>query len=149
VVAAVALVGTSAAEARAPAPVLAVHGVRITVPAGCRRAGRLSICSQPHRVLALARTRHELLIGNASRYTGGLILLLESSGNAFRARHQFRLPAAATQFEGCCDQPSGPGYEFTFRDGGRDFYAFVYGTNRAVANEGVEILNTLRVRPLS
>jgi hypothetical protein len=51
------------------------------------------------------------------------------------------------RFEGCCDQPTGPGYEFTFRERGRDFYAFIDSTNRTVATEAVAILNTLRVSP--
>ena len=46
-----------------------------------------------------------------------------------------------------CDQPTGPGYKFTFRERGRDFYAFIDSTNRAVATEAVAILNTLRVSP--
>jgi hypothetical protein len=42
---------------------------------------------------------------------------------------------------------NGPGYEFTFRERGRDFYAFIDSSNRAVATEAVAILNTLRVSP--
>jgi hypothetical protein len=76
-----------------------------------------------------------------------LILVLESSGNNFPARQRFRLAASPMRFEGCCDQPTGPGYEFTFRERGRDFYAFIDAPNRDVATEAVAILNTLRVSP--
>ena len=90
------------------------------------------------------RSRHELSIGDASRYRG-LILLLEGPGNPFPPRQLLRLPAAPTRFEGCCDEPTGPGYEFTFRDSERNFYAFVFAENRRVANDAVAILDTLRV----
>ncbi len=145
-IAVLALAGTPA-EARTPGQTISGDGVRITIPSSWRRAGVLSICSDPHQVLALARSRHELPAGNASHYRGGLILVLESSGNGFPARQRFRLAASPTRFEGCCDQPTGPGYEFTFRERGRDFYAFIDSSNRAVATEGVAILNTLRVSP--
>jgi hypothetical protein len=143
-IAVLALAGTPA-EARAPGRTISGDGVRITAPWSWRWAGVLSICSDPHQVLALARSRHELPAGNASHYGGGLILLLESSGNNFPARRRFRLAASPMRFEGCCDQPTGPGYEFTFRERGRDFYAFVDSTNRAVATEAVAMLNTLQV----
>jgi hypothetical protein len=142
--AALALAGTPA-EARAPGRIVSVDGVRITIPSGWRRAGQLSDCSDPHQMIALARTRRELLIGNANRFRGGLILLLEGGGHFFAPRQPFRLPAAPTRFEGCCDQPTGPGYEFTFSERGRDFYAFVYSENRAVASEALAILNAIRV----
>jgi hypothetical protein len=74
-----------------------------------------------------------------------LILLLETRSAAFRHRSTLRLPHSASSFEGCCDQPTGPGYQFTFSERGRDFYAYVYSGNRAVATEAVAILNTLRV----
>jgi len=135
------LAGTPA-EARAPGRTISGDGVRITIPSSWRRAGVLSICSDPHQVLALARSRHELPAGNASHYRGGLILVLESSGNNFPARLRFRLAASPTRFEGCCEQPTGPG-----RERGRDFYAFIDSTNRAVATEALAILNTLRVSP--
>jgi hypothetical protein len=144
--AALALAGTPA-EARAPGRTISGEGIRITIPWGWRPAGVLSICSDPHQVLALARSRHELPAGSASHYRGGLILVLESSGNDFPARQRFRLAASSMRFEGCCDQPTGPGYEFTFRERGRDFYAFIDAANRDVATEAVAALNTLRVSP--
>jgi hypothetical protein len=65
--------------------------------------------------------------------------------SAYPPRTRFRLPAKSSQFESCCDQPAGPGYEFLFSDHGRDFYAFVYASQRSAADEAIAILNTLRV----
>ena len=117
-----------------PAHTLATHGVRITVPGGWLRAGRLSDCSDPRQVLALAR-----------RHDGAVILILETRGRSFPARSAFHLSPQPSRFEGCCGQPTGPGYEFEFRERGREFYAFVYAKNRAAAHGAVAILNTLRV----
>jgi hypothetical protein len=127
------LAGTSA-EAQVPAQTLSTHGVRITVPDGWLRAGRVSDCSDPGQVLALAR-----------RHDGAVILLLETRGRPFPVRSTFHLSPQPTRFEGCCGQPTGPGYEFEFRERGREFYAFVYSKDRAAAQGAVAILNTLRV----
>jgi len=126
-----ALAGTSA-EAKAPAHTLSTYGVRITVPDGWRRAGLLSDCSDPRQVLALARR-------NAT------ILILERRGGSFPARSTFRLTRRPTRFEGCCGQPTGPGYRFAFRDRSRNFYAFVYAADRGNAARAAAILNTLRL----
>jgi hypothetical protein len=127
------LVGTSA-EAQVPAHTVSTHGVRITVPDGWRRAGRLSDCSDPRQVLALAR-----------RHDGAVILVLETGGRPFPARSTFHLSPQPSRFEGCCGQPTGPGYQFEFRERGREFYAYVYSEDRAAARGAVAILNTLRV----
>jgi len=127
------LAGTSA-EAQVPAQTLSTHGVRITVPDGWLRAGRVSDCSDPRQVLALAR-----------RHDDAVILLLETRGRPIPARSTFHLSPQPTRFEGCCGQPTGPGYEFEFRERGREFYAFVYSKDRAAAQGAVAILNTLRV----
>jgi hypothetical protein len=127
------LAGTSA-EAQVRAHMLSTHGVRITVPDGWLRAGRISNCSDPRQVLALARP-----------HDGALILVLETRGRAFPARSAFRLSPQPIRFEGCCGQPTGPGYRFAFRERGREFYAFVYSKDRAGARGAVAILNTLRV----
>ena len=129
---AVGLVGTSA-QAQVPAQTLSTHGVRITVPDGWRRAGLLSDCSDPSQVLALVR-RNE-----------AVILILERRNGHFPARSTFRLTPRPTRFEGCCGQPTGPGYRFAFRDRGRNFYAFVYAPDRANAARAAAVLNTLRV----
>jgi hypothetical protein len=127
------LAGTSA-EAQVPAHTLSTHGVRITVPDGWLGAGGLSDCSDPRQVLALAR-----------RHDGVVILVLETSGRSFPARSTFHLSPQPIRFEGCCGQPTGPGYRFAFREGGREFYAYVYSQHRAAAQGAVAILNTLRV----
>jgi hypothetical protein len=147
VITAVAVAVCAAGPASASAPTLSAEaaGVRIAVPPGWRVTHGLSGCSEPHEILAIARSREELLIGNAARYRGGLILLLETRGTSFAPRSEFRLPAGPTRFEGCCDMPSGPGYQFTFSENGREFEAFVFTRKRAVATAAVAILNTLRV----
>jgi hypothetical protein len=134
------------ASARTGFAVVAAGGVEVSVPAGWRPVGRLSDCSDPWQVLALARSRRKLAIGEASRYRGGLLLVLETAANPFPARVRFRLPAKPSRFEGCCGQPAGPGFEFTIRDGGRDFYAFIFARGRA-AREAVAILNTFDATP--
>src|SRR6266487_6318426 len=53
-----ALVGAPA-EARVPGRTISGDAILITTPSGWRRAGALSICSDPHQVLALARSRSE------------------------------------------------------------------------------------------
>jgi hypothetical protein len=79
------------------------------------------------------------------------VLVLEDHGvnppSGFPARSHFQLPARAGALGGCCDTPNGPGYEFLFRDRGRDFYAYVYASEHSAAEEAVAILNTLRVNP--
>ena len=113
---------------------ISTHGLRITVADGWRRAGLLSDCSDPRQVLALARSDD-----------GALILILERRHGYFPARSTFRLSPRPSRFEGCCGQPTGPGYQFTFRERGREFYAYVFSKDRAAAQGAVAILNTLRV----
>ena len=129
---AVGLMGTSA-QARVSTHTISAHGVRITVPDGWRRAGLLSDCSDPRQVLALARG------------SDAVILVLERRQGSFPARSTFRLSPRPTRFEGCCGQPDGPGYQFAFREAGRDLYANVYSKDRAAARAAVAVLNTLRV----
>jgi hypothetical protein len=104
-------------------------------------------CSVPTQALAI--TNADLGPRPAFRGSAALVLVLEDRGvnppSAYPPRTRFRLPAKPSQFEGCCDQPTGPGYEFLFSDNGRDFYAFVYASRRAAADEAIAILNTLRV----
>jgi hypothetical protein len=143
-----ALVAPSSAHSFRPGA-LRKEGVSIAVPAGWRPLGGLLTTSRnPRQVLALARAPRPLLLGSAAAYKGGLILLMEGgagTGTRFEPRVDFRLPARPIRFEGCGGTPSGPGYEFDFRTRGRDFEAFIYTSNRAVAREGVAILNTIRV----
>ena len=127
----VGLLATSA-QARVPTHAISMHGVRIAAPNGWHRAGLLSDCSDPRQVVSLAR-RH------------AVILVLETRGRSFPARSTFRLPPRAIRFEGCCGQPTGPGYRFAFRENGREFYAFVFSKDRAAARAAVAVLDTLRV----
>jgi hypothetical protein len=48
---------------------------------------------------------------------------------------------------GCCEMPEGRGAEVTFRDQGRNFYAFVYATSAGQRREAVALLDSLRVSP--
>src|SRR5437763_4221495 len=109
-IAALTLAGTPA-EARAPGRTISGEGIRITIPSEWRPAGVLSICSDPHQVLALARSRHELPAGDASHYRGGLLPVPESSGNDFAARQRFRVDGSPIRFAGCWDHATRPGYE--------------------------------------
>jgi hypothetical protein len=68
------------------------------------------------------------------------------TGSGFPPRTTFRLRSRPSRFEGCCGIPQDRGYEFIFRDDGRNLYAFVYAADRPSAQEAVAILNTLRVR---
>lgn len=127
---------------------LRAHGLRVLAPSGWRLTNQsFADCSAP--VQALAVTNADLGPRPAFRGRGALLLVLEDRGvnppSAYPARTSFRLPAKSSQFESCCEQPSGPGYEFLFRDQSRDFYAFVYASKRAEAEEAVAILNTLKV----
>jgi len=129
---AVGLVATSA-QAQVHTHTISTDGVRITLPDGWRRAGLLSDCSDPRQVLSLAR-------GNDAT-----ILILERRDGSFPSRSTFRLSRRPTRFEGCCGQPTGPGYRFAFRDRGRSFYAFVYAGDRGNAARAAAVLDTLRV----
>jgi hypothetical protein len=127
---------------------LRAHGLRVLPPSGWQLTNQsFADCSAP--VQALAITNADLGPRPAFRGSAALVLVLEDRSvnppRAYPARTSFRLPAKPSQFESCCEQPTGPGYEFLFQDQGRDFYAFVYASKRAEAEEAVAILNTLKV----
>jgi hypothetical protein len=127
---------------------LRAHGLRVLAPSGWQLTNQsFADCSAP--VQALAITNADLGPRPAFRGSAALVLVLEDRSvnppRAYPARTSFRLPAKPSQFESCCEQPTGPGYEFLFQDQGRDFYAFVYASKRAEAEEAVAILNTLKV----
>jgi hypothetical protein len=46
---------------------------------------------------------------------------------------------------GCCEMPFSRGFSVSFRDHGRNFYAFVYAADSSNATRGAAVLNTLRV----
>jgi hypothetical protein len=127
---------------------LRAHGLRVLAPSGWHLTNQsFADCSAPVQVFAI--TNADLGPRPAFMGSAALVLVLEDRGvnpkSAYPTRTSFRLPAKSSQFESCCDQPTGPGYEFLFRDQGRDFYAFVYASKRAEAEEAVAILNTLKV----
>jgi hypothetical protein len=143
--------GSSASPA-AGSQVLRAHGLRVVAPPGWRHANHLlSDCIDPTQALAIANTTRTFGPAATLPRATALVLLLEDHGvnapSGFPARKHFHLPRRAGLLGGCCDTPNGPGYEFLFRDRGRDFYAYVYVSNRALAEEAVAILNTLRVSP--
>jgi hypothetical protein len=134
-------------------------GAEITVESP-RSWHRLTVnvtsCSDPVERFAVAEgppfgVKHEI------GANGALVLLLEDHINpasAFGARpKRFLLNATPSTFEGCCDTPNSPGYEFFFRDHGRDFEAFVFiGTSmpKSAVNKAVAIKtnNVIRVLPV-
>jgi hypothetical protein len=127
---------------------LRVHGLRVFAPSGWHLTNQsFADCLAP--VQALAITNADLGPRPAFRGSAALVLVLEDRAvnppSAYQARTSFRLPAKSSQFESCCELPTGPGYEFLFRDQGRDFYAFVYASKRWEAEKAVAILNTLEV----
>jgi hypothetical protein len=138
------------ASPAAQSQLLRAHGLRVVAPPGWRHANQLlSDCIDPTQALAITnRTRTSEAAGTVSGKTA-LVLVLEDHGvnppSGFPTRKHFHVPARAGLLGGCCDTPNGPGYEFLFRDQGRDFYAYVYASKRSAAQEAVAILNTLRV----
>jgi hypothetical protein len=147
----IALLGLGSGASRAAeVHELRAHGLRVLASSGWHLTDQsFADCSAP--VQALAITNADLGPRPAFRGSAALVLVLEDRGvnppSAYPPRTSFRLPAKSSQFESCCDQPTGPGYEFLFRDRGRDFYAFVYASRRRVAEEALAILNTLKVSP--
>lgn len=141
----------------ASAPLSQVHirsGISVQLPDGWRiLRGPITTCSDPaERFAAATFPAAELGPKNAVPRTGALILLLEDHINpasGFSRRPlEFRLGAQATTFEGCCNTPSDPGYEFIFRDRGRDFEAFVFPGLQAppkLVEQATSVLNSLLV----
>jgi hypothetical protein len=129
-------------------------GMAVQLPRGWRLLRRpVTACSDPiERFAAASFPASQLGRGNALPRAGALILLLEDHINpasAFPIRpRQFRLRARATTFEGCCDTPSAPGYEFTFRDHGHHFEAFLFRESHAprkLLDQAMSVLNSLQV----
>jgi hypothetical protein len=138
-------------------PLRQVHvgsGISLRLPDGWRiLRGPLTTCSDPTERLAAATfLASQLGPVNAVPRTGALLLLLEDHVNApsaFSARPpHFRLHGYPTSFEGCCDTPATPGYEFMFRDHGRDFEAFIFpgsGASPELVRETTTVLDSLQV----
>jgi hypothetical protein len=115
-------------------------GLSVWYPSGWAVVRRhLTPCTNPIQRIALRRR-------------GALVLLMESLDppryvKRFPRRpERFRL-RGDPQWLVCCEPLPQRGWQLDFRDGGRAFYAYVYGSNRAVRAQGVAILDSLRVRP--
>jgi hypothetical protein len=117
-------------------------GISVRLPADWRILHALTSCSDPKERLAVATfPASRLGPENAVPKGGALILVLEdrinpASGFSDRPT-RFRLRGRPTPFEGCCDMPTSPGYEFRFRDDGRDFEAVVFA-ERPVSSKLLE-----------
>jgi hypothetical protein len=129
-------------------------GISVQLSDGWRiLRGPLTACSDPtERFAAATFPASRLGPANAVPRKGALILLLEDHINPAsgfsRRPPRFRLRGHATTFEGCCDTPTNPGYEFVFRDRGRDFEAFIFPGPQAspkLLDEATSVLNSLLV----
>jgi hypothetical protein len=124
-------------------------GLRALVPPGWHvTEQRLVECTDPTPVAAITNARGQLS-KRLSRGTA-LILLLEDRGalaSGFPRRTTFKFTSARSFLGGCCDMPTGVGEAFTFRDHGRNLYAFVYAATPRQRKQALAILNTLAVEP--
>jgi hypothetical protein len=123
-----------AAAAKTSTRVEAGHGISFVLPAGWRLAHReYSHCADPVQRLAVTSDH-------------ATVLLQETNFGRFPARPaRFRLPQAVGNIGGCCGMASGAGAELLFRDHGRRFYAFVYGSRDRAGV--LALLNSLKVSP--
>ena len=115
-------------------------GLSVRYPSGWTVVRRhLTPCTNPLQRMALRRN-------------GALVLLMESLDppryvKRFPRRPEhFRL-RGNPQWLVCCEPLHKRGWMLDFRDGGRAFYAYVYGSSRAVRAQAVAIVDSLRVRP--
>jgi hypothetical protein len=115
-------------------------GLSVRYPPGWTVVRRhLTPCTNPIQRMALRRR-------------GALVLLMESLDppryvKRFPRRpERFRL-RGDPQWLVCCEPLHKRGWMLGFRDGGRAFYAYVYGSTQAVRAQAVAILDSLRVRP--
>jgi hypothetical protein len=107
---------------------------------------RLSECLSPRQVLAVTDARGRLGVdANLPRHRTLVLLLEGGPGRGFPARTEVRVPERLDQMGGCCEMPFSPGFSVSFRDHGRNFYAFVYASDRGNAARAAAVLNTLRV----
>ncbi len=127
--------------------VLSGGGLSVVAPRSWHLAHeRLSECLSPKQVLAVTDMRAGLSADGKLPRDGTIVLLLESGqGKGFPMHTRFRAPERLGQMGGCCEMPFSRGFSVSFRDHGRNFYAFVYAGDRIKARRGAAILNTLRV----
>jgi hypothetical protein len=127
---------------------LRMSGLTVMAPASWHLAHeQLTDCIRPNQVLAFTDVIGAL--GKPATLPRGraLIVLAEAggAGKGFPAHTRFRVPAHLDVMGGCCEMPFGRGFGLSFRDHGRNFYAFVYAADRRIATRAVAVLNTLRV----
>jgi hypothetical protein len=115
-------------------------GLSVQYPSGWTVLRRhLTPCTNPIQRMALRRR-------------GALVLLMESLDPSRyvkrfpRRPEHFRL-RGDPQWLVCCEPLHKRGWMLDFRDGGRAFYAYIYGSTQAVRTQAVAILDSLRVRP--
>jgi hypothetical protein len=139
----------SSASPAAGTRVIRGDGLRALAPTGWHTTAQiLSDCADPTQALAVTNVGGPISTSKPLPPKAGVLLVLQDGVNsptAFRGRRPFRLPAKAELMGGCCDTPFGSGYSFNFRDRGRDFDVFLYAADRRVAEQGLQILNSLQV----
>jgi hypothetical protein len=138
----------STASSHAAGSVLTRGGLSVVAPRAWHLAHeQFSDCVNPTQVLAVTDMRARLGIDRKLPRDRTLVVLLEGGpGKGFPTRTRFSVPVRLGQMGGCCETPLSRGFSVSFRDHGRNFYAFVYAADRSHAARGAVVLNTLRVR---
>jgi len=145
--AAVVVALSTASSPAAGAQVLSAGGLSVVAPRSWHLTHeRLSECSSPKQVFAVTDVQGRFGVGAKLPRDRTLVLLLEGGpGKGFPARTEVRMPERLDQMGGCCEMPFSRGFSVSFRDHGRNFYAFVYAADRSNAARAAAVLNTLRV----
>ena len=145
---ALAIAFSPAASPAANNHVLRIAGLRLVAPASWHLTReQLTECSSPTQVMAVTDAHAHVGRGAKLPREKTLVLFLEDrgyQGGGFPLRRRFRVHPLE-RMGGCCEMPISTGFELTFRDQGRNFYAFVYAGKRANAEQAVAVLNTLVV----
>jgi hypothetical protein len=131
------------------AHVLRGHRVQVVAPAEWHLAHQL-LSNCVDQAIAVTNAHGRIRPGAELPEHTALVLLFDDAVNAasgFPPRKTFRLAPKPGMLGGCCEMPTGAGYEFWFRDRDRHLAALVYAADRSLAEQAVGILNTLRVAP--
>ena len=115
-------------------------GLSIAVPPGWHVAHPplLEPCTNPIARFALARGRRDLIEVQESLD----LLAVDLKRVPVRPR-RFRVTGPPSFMTCCAPAREQKGWTLSFRDGGRAFYAYVYGD----AGAALRVLDSLRVRP--